>query len=240
MITNNQIKYIRGLSLKKNRLAEQCFVVEGEKSINELIRSSFKIIDLFATKEWLSKNNYSGANEISVSELNRISNLKSPNNVLAIVEKKEQIKDIDSGITLIIDNIKDPGNMGTIIRICDWFDIRNIVCSENTVDIYNPKVVQASMGSLFRVNVRYTNLSKYLQAVKKPIYGSYMDGEDIRKMSFHKDSYMVIGNESNGISSNLSDFINHRVTIKKHTGKTESLNVAVATSILLYELSNSS
>ena len=100
-------------------------------------------------------------------------------------------------------------------------------------------IVQARMGSLFRVNVRYTNLSKYLQAVKKPIYGSYMDGKDIRKMSFHKDSYIVIGNESNGISSNLSDFIDHRVTIKKHRGNTESLNVAVATSILLYELSNS-
>lgn len=239
MITNNQIKYIRGLYLKKNRVVEKCFVVEGEKSINELLSSSFKIIHLFATRDWLSKNNYEGANEVSVSDLSRISNLKSPNNVLAVVEKKEQIEKIGSGFTLVIDNIKDPGNMGTIIRICDWFDIRKIVCSENTVDIYNPKVVQASMGSLFRVNILYANLSKYLQTVTKPIYGAYMQGKDIKKMNFHQDAYLVIGNESNGISSNLSKFIDHKVTIKKNGEKTESLNVAVATSILLYELSNS-
>jgi RNA methyltransferase, TrmH family len=241
MITKNQIKYIRGLSLKKNRMKNQCFIVEGEKSLYELLDSSFEVVELFALKDWINENKEvpKKVQTVSFKELERISNLKSPNKVLAVVKmKKQEVIRQKLGVILVLDDIHDPGNLGTIIRMCDWFGVKQIVCSENTVDIYNSKVVQATMGSLFRVNVLYVNLVKYLSKVNAPIYGSYMKGENIKNTNSERNSHLVMGNEANGISQEVSKFITDRVAIKNIGGTTESLNVAVATSILLHEFCN--
>ena len=241
MITKNQIKYIRGLSLKKNRIKEQCFVVEGEKCLAELLNSSFEIVELFALKDWIDENKsvFDKIQAISFKELERISNLRSPNKVLAVVKMKEQeIIQSKSTVTLVLDDINDPGNLGTIIRMCDWFGVKQIICSENTVDIYNPKVVQSTMGSLFRIHVVYTDLIKYLDKIKTPIYGAYMDGKNIKNIKICQKSHLVIGNEANGISEKIEKYISKKVVIKNIGGNTESLNVAVATSILLHEFCN--
>ena len=241
MITKNQIKYVRSLSLKKNRVKEQCFIVEGEKSLYELLDSSFEVVELFALKDWINENKEvpKKVQTVSFKELERISNLKSPNKVLAVVKmKKQEVIRQKLGVILVLDDINDPGNLGTIIRMCDWFGVKQIVCSENTVDIYNPKVVQATMGSLFRVNVAYVNLVKYLSKVNAPIYGSYMKGENIKNTNSERNSHLVMGNEANGISPEVSKFITDKVAIKNIGGITESLNVAVATSILLHEFCN--
>jgi len=238
VITKNQIKYIRGLAQKKNRIKEQCFVVEGEKSVAELLKSSFQIIDLFATKQWIAENNYAKANAISAAELTRISNLKSANNVLAVVRFSDEKQERSEGVTLVLDDVNDPGNLGTIIRMCDWFGVQQIVCSKNTVDIYNPKVVQSTMGSLFRVGIMYTDLSTYLAEVTSPIYGAFMDGENIKGISANKNAHLVMGNEANGISEEVEKYISKKVAIKNVGGNTESLNVAVATAILLHEFCN--
>jgi len=238
MITKNQIKYIRGLSLKKNRIKEQCFVVEGEKCLAELLNSSFQVVELFALKDWIDENKsvFDKIQVVNPKELERISNLKSPNKVLAVVKMKEQeIIQQESAVTLVLDDINDPGNLGTIIRMCDWFGVKQIICSENTVDIYNPKVVQSTMGSLFRTHVRYTDLSTYLAKVTTPVYGAYMDGKNVKDIKVNHKTHLVIGNEANGISEKVERYISKKVAIKNIGGNTESLNVAVATSILLHE-----
>ena len=238
MIAKNQIKYIRGLSLKKNRIKEQCFVVEGEKCLAELLNSSFEIVELFALKDWIDENKavFDKIQAIRFKELERISNLKSPNKVLAVVKMKEQkIIQQKSAVTLVLDDINDPGNLGTIIRMCDWFGVKQIICSENTVDIYNPKVVQSTMGSLFRTHVIYTDLIKYLAKVTTPVYGAYMDGENVKDIESNQKAHLVMGNEANGISEKIEKHISKRVAIKNMGGNIESLNVAVATSILLHE-----
>ncbi len=238
MITKNQIKYIRGLSLKKNRVKEQRFVVEGEKCVQELLNSSFEIVELFALKDWIDENKavFESIQEINLKELGRISNLKSPNKVLAVVKmKKQEFIHQESVITLVLDDINDPGNLGTIIRACDWFGVKQIVCSENTVDIYNSKVVQSTMGSLFRIDVVYADLIKYLAKVRTHIYGAYMHGENITEITSDQQAHLVMGNEVNGISEKIEKYISKKVAIKNIGGNTESLNVAVATSILLHE-----
>ena len=240
MISKNQIKHIRGLSLKKNRVKHQCFVVEGEKSIFELKNSSFEIIELFALKDWVKVNKefYNNAQVISFKELYRISNLSSPNQVLAIVKIKTYQIDTQNGITLVLDDINDPGNLGTIIRMCDWFGISSIICSSNTVDLYNPKVVQSAMGSIFRIKIIYTDLITYLKGIKSPIYGAFINGDNIKDISFPKDLHLVMGNEAKGINNEISKLITEKIKIKNIGDKAESLNVAVAASILLHEICN--
>ena len=241
MITKNQIKYIKGLSLKKNRIKEQCFVVEGEKCLAELLTSSFEIVELFALKDWIDENKviFDKIQAVSFKGLERISNLKSPNKVLAVVKlKKQEILQQESVVTLVLDDINDPGNLGTIIRMCDWFGVKQIICSENTVDIYNPKVVQSTMGSLFRIHIIYANLSTYLAKVTTPIYGAYMDGKNVKDIKINQKVHLVMGNEANGISEKVEKYISKKVAIKNIGGNTESLNVAVATSILLHEFCN--
>jgi len=238
MITKNQIKYIRGLSLKKNRIKEKCFVVEGEKCLAELLNSSFEVVELFALKDWIDENKavFDKVQGVSFKELERISNLKSPNKVLAVVKMRKQgILQQEAAVTLVLDDINDPGNLGTIIRMCDWFGVKQIICSENTVDIYNPKVVQSTMGSLFRTHVIYTDLIKYLAKVTTPVYGAYMDGENVKDIESNQKAHLVMGNEANGISEKIEKHISKRVAIKNMGGNIESLNVAVATSILLHE-----
>ena len=232
MITKNQIKFIKSLSLKKNRINEQLFIAEGEKIVSELLKSDFEIKNIYATKEW--KINNDNITQISNSDLQAISNLKSPNKVLAIVQFKNHKIIKYEGITLVLDEINDPGNLGTIIRICDWFGVKQIICSKNTVDIFNPKVVQSAMGSAFRVQVNYTDLENYLSDIKTPIYGAFMDGKNLKEVKLPKSAHLVMGNEANGISAEINKLITDKVAIKNIGKSAESLNVAVATSILLH------
>ena len=232
MITKNQIKFIKSLSLKKKRIKEQLFIAEGEKVVSELIRSDFEIKNIYATKEWEVSND--NITQISNAELQKISNLKSPNKVLAVVQFKNHKIIKHDGITLVLDKINDPGNLGTIIRICDWFGVKQIICSKNTVDIFNPKVVQSAMGSAFRVKVNYTDLVNYLSDITTPIYGAFMDGENLKEVKIPKSAHLVMGNEANGISAEINKLITDKVAIKNIGKSAESLNVAVATSILLH------
>ncbi len=233
MITKNQIKFIKSLSLKKNRIKEQLFIAEGEKIVSELLKSDFEIKDIYATKEW--KINCDSITQISKGELQRISNLKSPNKVLAIVNFNNHKIIEHEGITLVLDEINDPGNLGTIVRICDWFGVKQIICSKNTVDIFNPKVVQSAMGSVCRVQVNYTDLENYLSEIKTPIYGAFMHGNHLNEVKLPKSAHLVMGNEANGISPEINKLITDKVSIKNIGKSAESLNVAVATSILLHE-----
>jgi TrmH family RNA methyltransferase len=232
VITKNQIKFIKSLSLKKNRIKEQLFIAEGEKIISELLKSDFEIKNIYATKEW--KVNNDNITQISNAELQRISNLKSPNKALAVVQFKNNKIIKHDGITLVLDEINDPGNLGTIIRMCDWFGVKQIICSKNTVDIFNPKVVQSAMGSAFRVQVNYTDLENYLSDIKTPIYGAFMDGKNLKEFKLPKSAHLVMGNEANGISAEINKLITDKVAIKNIGKSAESLNVAVATSILLH------
>ena len=237
MISKNQIKFIKSLSLKKNRVKSQLFVAEGEKIVNELLNSKFKIENIYATKQFSNTNSSlkSAVTIVSNEELSRISNLISPNNVLAIVRTNQKELENYSGITLVLDDVNDPGNLGTIIRICDWFGVTQLICSYNTVDCYNPKVVQSAMGSLFRVNIKYLDLATYLSNIDTPIYGTYMNCADVKGEDLPKNSHLIMGNEANGISEAISEYITNKVSIKSVGKNAESLNVAVATSILLHE-----
>ena len=241
MISKNQIKFIRSLQLKKNRDVHNCFIVEGEKMVEEILQSDFVLIEIFTTRYWnLSIDSTIKIHRISKKELERISTLKNPNTLLAIVEKPKlglNISKIQNGLTLALDNIKNPGNLGTIIRVCDWFGVKNIICSNNSVDVYNPKVIQATMGSITRVNVYYTNLEEMTKNLsnKFPIYGAFMDGKDISDLNLETNALLVMGSESFGISKEVSKLITEKIAIKREKKGAESLNVAIATSILLYE-----
>ena len=223
MISKNQMKFVRSLQLKKNRDAHNCFVVEGEKIVDEIIQSDFSIYQIFATKGWLLSNPNIVAeqtHQISEKELSRISQQSTPNKVLAVVEKVERelkISTITKGLTLVVDEIKDPGNLGTIIRACDWFGVENIICSNNSVDVYNPKVIQATMGSIARVNVYYTNLEETIKNLpnKFPIYGAFMDGKNISALNLENNTLLVMGSESFGISKKVSELISEKIAIKR-------------------------
>ena len=238
MISKNQIKFIKSLSLKKNRVNSQLFVAEGEKIVNELLGSKFEIEHIYATKKFfdININQNLPITLISNEKLLRISNLASPNNVLALVKFNNNELGNGAKITLVLDNINDPGNLGTIIRMCDWFGVTQIICSENTVDCYNPKVVQSAMGSIFRVNIKYLDLTNYLSGIDTPIYGAYTNSVNVKEQEISKQIHLVMGNESRGISESISKYITNKVSIKNVGGNAESLNVAVATSILLHEI----
>ena len=237
MISKNKIKFIKSLSLKKNRVKAQLFIAEGEKIVNELLNSKFEIEQIYATKQFsgIYSSDKSAVTLVSSEELSRISNLTSPNNVLAIVRIGQKELEKNTGITLVLDDVNDPGNLGTIVRMCDWFGVSQIICSNNTVDCYNSKVVQSAMGSLFRVNITYLDLTTYLNNIDTPIYGAYMNSVDVRGQEFPKQAHLIMGNEANGISESISKYITNKVSIKNIGENTESLNVAVATSILLHE-----
>ena len=239
MINKNQIKLIKSLSLRKNRLKHKLFLVEGDKNVLELINSDFDVHTIFANTNWSKLNPTVNVTLVSNKELSKISNQKNPNNVLAIAVIKESKISNERGVVLVLDDISDPGNFGTIIRTCDWFGVTSIICSNNTVDVYNPQVVQCTMGSIFRVKIIYTDLAKYLKNVKSVIYGTLFDGNNIKEVDFKDDVHIVMGNESNGISKEISNLISEKIKINSKCSKADSLNVAVATSILLYEITNS-
>jgi TrmH family RNA methyltransferase len=233
MLSINQKKYLNSLKQKKYRNQHSSFIVEGEKMVNELVASDFEIEAIYGVEDLLS---YPSIVAISEKDLASISLLKTPNKYFAVAKQKNFSITNYEGLTLVLDNIQDPGNLGTIIRIADWFGISTIVCSPTCVDLYNPKVVQATMGSLFRLNVIYTDLIAFLGGNKdKAIYGALLGGENVYETNIQKNnSILIMGNESKGISETLKPFINHKITIPQF-GKAESLNVAVATAILCSE-----
>ncbi|MEX1381963.1 TrmH family RNA methyltransferase [Lutibacter sp.] len=235
-LSKSQLKLITSLSKKKYRIAANLFIVEGIKVVNEFLNSTFELEHLFCVDDTEYKNqiNYT---LISVVELKKISNLITPNNVLAIF-KIPTINFIEKeGLVLALDEINDPGNLGTIIRLCDWFGIEQLICSKDTVDCYNSKVVQASMGSLTRVSVFYTDLEVYLKSTKKTTYASLMDGENVYKTTLPNNAVLVMGNEANGISNPVLELLDKAISIPRfgNLQQTESLNVATATAILLSE-----
>ena len=241
MITKNQVKYIQSLGQKKCRDAEQVFVAEGPKLVNELLTAeNSRIVHVYALKEWIgiSKANVA-VTEVLPDELQKISQLTTPNQVLAIVKKIEweSAPVIKGNISLALDEIQDPGNMGTILRLADWFGVKNIFCSMDCVDVYNPKVVQASMGSITRVRIEYTDLFSWLKDNNElRIYATTLNGKDITKMEKLNEGIIVIGNESKGIGEEILELSNVQITIPGK-GKAESLNAAVATGIILSHLS---
>lgn len=241
MISKNQIKYIKDLSRKSVRIQERKFIVEGEKLVNELIQGEIEIDQLFAIQSWVEENPKVSATEISEKELSRISQLKSPNKVLAVVPMFEDgiNDDAENGLTLFLDRINDPGNLGTIIRMADWFNVQKVICTNGSVDVYNSKVIQSSMGSAFRVPVFYTDAISYLESYKtmfpeNMIIGAEMDGAPLAGAELPSNGLLVMGSESHGIDEDIQDYLTQSVTIPR-MGFAESLNVAVATSIILWE-----
>ena len=241
MVSDRQIKIIKSLKHKKNRIKHNLFVAEGDKTIVELILSGFKINSLYSTNRQIEGVKNSVV-QLSKLELNKISNLSNPKNSLAVFEIPKS-KDINYNRLIIgLDNISDPGNLGTIIRLCDWFGVEDLICSFDTVDCYNPKVIQASMGSISRVNITYLDLKNSLESNTLKTYGTYMQGDSIYEIDEIKKGVILFGNEANGINPNLSKFIDKRLSIPRFgkLKKTESLNVANALSIVLSENSRKS
>ena len=240
MVSKNQIKLINSLQQKKYRKLHNLFIAEGKKVIQELLDAQFSLAYLFVTKADLFDTN-PAAILISENELKKITALTTANDCLAVFEIKETSFKPTTELELALDNIKDPGNMGTIIRLCDWFGISKMVCSEETVDVYNPKVVQATMGSIARVNVVYTHLATYLKATDLEIFGTFMDGKNMYKTKLPSKGIIVMGNEANGISSEIEQLVTQKISIPRFGSlqQTESLNVATATAIILSEFKRS-
>lgn len=234
-LSKNHIKLITSLSQKKYRQKHKLFVVEGVKVVQEFLNSSYELEIVFSTDtDFSSTNKFI---EVTDQELKKITSLKNPNKVLAIFKIPNQINPIMGGLILALDSINDPGNLGTIIRLCDWFGIEQLVCSNETVDCFNSKVVQASMGSLTRVVISYLDLKKYLQNASVPIFVADMDGLNVYKTKLPDSAVLVLGNEANGISDEIKQLVTTKITIPRYGAfqQTESLNVATASAILLSE-----
>lgn len=235
MLSKNQIKFITRLRQKKYRLEDGFFIAEGLKTVNEFLGSSLELHHLFST---ISLNSYAEKETIvSELELKKISSLKTPNTVLAVFKIPKTKELSNNGLIVALDAVRDPGNLGTIIRLCDWFGIKELVCSSMTVDCYNPKVIQATMGSITRVNISYLDLETFIDKANVPVFGAYMDGENVYKTKLLKKGILVMGNEANGISKSIERKITQRISIPRFGDlqATESLNVATATAILLSE-----
>ena len=237
MVTKSELKYIQSLSDKKVRLETGCFIAEGVKLVGEMIAAGYPLKAVYALDSWESPDASIEVNRIEAFELEKMSLLQTPNQVLAVamMPQKEQSLDLTGQLTLVLDGIQDPGNMGTIIRTADWFGIRQIVASEDTADVYNPKVIGATMGSFMRVSVTYKNLADWMPTVKLPVYGALLEGENIFTTKAVKQGLLVIGSEGKGIRENMMDFITHPITIPK-TGGAESLNAGVAAGIIIAQL----
>ncbi|NNL16267.1 MAG: RNA methyltransferase [Flavobacteriaceae bacterium] len=237
MLSKSQIKLITSLDKKKYRNKHQLFVVEGIKSIEEFLYSDYELYLLFSVGD-IYKNKDVISTFITEAELKKISFLSSPNSALAVFKIPESKPIGNDRLIVALDGISDPGNLGTIIRLCDWFGIKDLICSSNTVDCFNPKVVQSSMGSLTRVNITYLDLEDHLiNRQDELIYGAFMNGESIYSSSVENKGILVFGNESNGIREEIEELVTSRISIPQfgQDRKTESLNVAMATAIMLSE-----
>ena len=235
MLSKNQIKQITRLKQKKYRNQDQLFVVEGLKTIEELLHSNMNLHSIYTTESF----NLDAKNEILISEsdLKRISFLKTPNKALAVFEIPKPKQVGMNQLIVALDNIRDPGNLGTIIRLCDWFGISDLVCSSGSADCFNPKVVQATMGSIARVNINYFDLANFIDQQDTPVFGAFMDGDNVYQTNLPDRGILLMGNEANGISDPIKALVTHKITIPRfgNLQETESLNVAMATGILLSE-----
>lgn len=242
MLSRNRIKYIQSLTRKKGRETHRSFIAETPKVVNEFINSSYKAEFLFAEERWLSDNPHwlkqnPSTEVIREDELKKISQLKTPHGVLAVLKIPVQntVLELKGEVSIALDDLQDPGNMGTIIRIADWFGVKNLLCSNDTVDIYNPKVVQASMGSLAHVRVTYLPLEAFLAETTVPVYATAMEGVSVYEQSALDEGILIIGNEGKGISDPFFALAKKKISIPR-IGKAESLNAAVATGIILSHL----
>ncbi|TCD08558.1 RNA methyltransferase [Pedobacter frigidisoli] len=243
MLSKSQISFIKSLHQKKYRKEHGLFLVEGIKSIKEFIQSSYEIHTIFYNSEQVNLLPKLSANinlfEVNNAELGKISTLQTPQGFLALVHipknKKLAPQELKNQFTLVLDGIQDPGNMGTIIRTADWFGFKQIICAEDTVEAYNPKTVQATMGSLARVDIYYQNLDLLLEETQIPVFGALLDGESIYKVNWGNEGLVILGNEGKGISEAIIKKINKPVTIPR-VGEAESLNVAVSAAIFCAEL----
>lgn len=245
VLSKNRIKYIRSLELKKIRKEEKVFLAEGPKLVGDLLEH-FSCSFLAATSPWLKNHPLISADEIievSAEELSRTSLLKTPQQVLAVFRQPEYIFSpdiLENSLCLALDDIQDPGNLGTIIRLADWFGIEHIVCSTNTVDVYNPKTIQATMGGIAHVKVHYISLPDLLHSLNHsiPIYGTFLDGKNMYEQPLSQNGLIVMGNEGNGISKELEALINRKLYIPNYPQEretSESLNVAIATAVVCAE-----
>ena len=237
MVSKNQIKLISSLHQKKFRQTNQLFIAEGVKVIQELLDAHFELEHIYATVSMFNDVSQNQFSLISDDELKKISALTVPNNCLAVFKIPSSSTFKEQGLIVALDSVRDPGNLGTILRICDWFGVTQIICSPDTVDIYNPKVIQATMGSIARVNCVHTDLLPILENTNLPVFGTFMDGENIYKMDLPKQGIIVMGNEANGISKAIENTIKSKIAIPRfgELQKTESLNVSTATAIILSE-----
>jgi len=233
MLSKSQIKRINSLGQKKYRNREGVFVAEGLKVISELLNSPLILDTLWSADD----SAFAKAQPCTIAELKKVSFMKTPQTAIALFQIPIPHPLVHTGITLVLDDVRDPGNLGTIIRLCDWFGVTELVCSKETVDCYNPKVVQATMGSLTRVNIVYTDLIEYLKNSQRPVYGTFMDGKNIYQSELPENAILIMGNEANGISKNIERLVSNRLGIPRfgEQQQTESLNVAMATSICLSE-----
>lgn len=240
-ITNGIIKWVHSLAQKKNRDNERCFVAEGTKCVLDTL-GAFRLRGLFCTENWLRTYNIEYADVVSSSQIERMSMLKTPTEVIAVYEIPDYDVDLSEtvrNLNLALDNVQDPGNLGTIIRIADWFGINDIYCSEGTVDVYNPKVVQATMGAIARVRVHYCDLPGLFGTLKDvPVFGTFLDGDSIYEEKLGSNGFIVMGNEGKGISPEVEKYVDKRLLIPSYpvgVVTSESLNVGMATAIVVSE-----
>ncbi|WP_207532891.1 TrmH family RNA methyltransferase [Desertivirga arenae] len=247
MLSKSQISFVNALQQKKHRKEHGLFIAEGVKSITEFLSSDYTVSSIYCTADHLERfskiTQKVKIHEVTDAEIKKLSALTTPQSAIALVEIPEKTgfapESFKGKFTLVLDGIQDPGNLGTIIRTADWFGLEHIVCSVDTVDAFNPKVVQATMGSLSRIRVTYTDLLPFLKSTKLPIYGALLDGKNIYEANFKEEGFVVLGNEGKGISEQIIAQVTESVTIPKF-GKAESLNVAIATSIFCSEIKRNS
>ena len=238
MLSKNQVKLIQKLQQKKYRNELNLFIVEGKKSIVEFLQAGYRLELLIATEVFATALNGQPITLVSKEELRKVSSLKNPDEGLAIFHQRQHKGILQEGVILALDNVQDPGNLGTLIRLCDWFGIETLICNNQTVDCYNPKVVQASMGSLTRVAVHYVDLAGFLATCALPLYAMDLDGENLYTTEFPEDCVLILGNEANGISPEVRALADGIITIPRF-GKlqqTESLNVAMAGAIVMSQV----
>lgn len=234
-LSKNKLKWIRSLQQKKVREELGLFIVEGEKMVAELLATNASSIELICvTKDFEMKEQNFDVFLADDKQLEQISSLKTPNKVLAVVRQFNYKLPSENEFCLALDGVQDPGNLGTILRIADWFGVEHILCSKDTVEVYNPKVVQASMGAIFRIKTHQVDLKEHLSNYKGKIYGALLEGENVYKTTLENEGILLMGNEGNGISQDLISLITDKISIPRF-GKAESLNVAVATGILVSE-----
>lgn len=238
MFSKSQIKLINSLGQKKYRLKHGLFVAEGRKAVSELLESSLQLHSLFTTDD-IFKAEREKTIIIEERDLKKISTFTTAQTALAVFHIPKPEKPVLEGLLLALDNVQDPGNLGTIIRMCDWFGIKDLICSGGTVDCYNPKVVQATMGSIARVNINYVSLPEFFRQTRDdfPVFGAFLEGENIYSKELKPEGIVVMGNEANGISSEVESHITQKLVIPQfgEEQQTESLNVATATAIFLSE-----